>query len=59
MDDAGEGRTALRLLVRHPIPKELHDDVLSYSSAYIRKCGWRVKKMKLIRRYLEIVVDNV
>ena len=57
--DKGDGVTSYALYLRDSIPENAKKDLLAYARGYIRRSGWRVVGVRLVKRYLEISVSNV
>jgi hypothetical protein len=58
MLDTGDGCTRFALRLNQPIPEAARKDLMAYAREYIRRSGWKVRGVKMVKRYLEVIVSN-
>lgn len=57
--DRGNGCTNFALHLKTALPPHVHANIAGYVRGYIRKCGWKVAGVRVIKRYVEVSVSNI
>jgi hypothetical protein len=57
--DPGEGVTKYIFTLQDSVPEAARKDLLAYVRGYVKRCGWRVTNVRLLKHYLEVSVSNV
>lgn len=55
--DGDNTRVALHL--HWPLPETAKTCVAAYAKSYMLRSGWKVRSVKVTKRYVELVVSNV
>jgi hypothetical protein len=59
INDFDASRTWIIYKLTHPVPINAKQSLKSYAMEYIKKCGWKVKKVDIHATYVGIVIENV
>jgi hypothetical protein len=57
--DKGDGVTHYAFYLRDSIPEKAKKDLMAYARGYMKRSGWRVAGVRLVKRYLEVSVSNI
>jgi hypothetical protein len=57
--DTGEDTTRVILPMSWAMAESAEKDVAAYIKSYMLRTGWKVRRVKITKRYVELIVSNV